>query len=83
MTSIRTACCAAFLTALSACAGTPDRPASACSGACASHEDGYAWAQRGSLSDPRECQGYAAEFARGCRDAIEDYRQLQPAAKGW
>lgn len=83
MKPIRIACCLALPIMLAACASAPSGPANRCSGACQTHEDGYAWAQRGNLDNPRECKGYTTEFARGCRDAIEDYRQLQPAAKGW
>lgn len=69
---------------LTACASTaPTATASRCTGACQSHDDGYNWAQSGSLSDVRQCDGYPDEFTRGCRNAIKDYQQLRPAAQGW
>lgn len=70
------------LSLLAACAGTPHEPAPRCSGACGTHDEGYEWAQRLDLEDARQCDGYAADFSRGCRDAVNDFGQLRPAAKG-
>ncbi|SFF37331.1 hypothetical protein SAMN04488120_10334 [Fontimonas thermophila] len=69
---------------LSACATDPDAITSLppCRGHCSTHTDGYEWAQRGRLSDPRACAGYTEDFERGCRDGIEDLQQLQPASRG-
>lgn len=74
--------CGAIL--LAACAAAPSADAGLrCHGACISHEDGYQWAQQGTLTDPRACEGYgSSEFMRGCRDAVNDFSQMQPASKG-
>ncbi|HEY1075811.1 MAG TPA: hypothetical protein VGE51_03915 [Fontimonas sp.] len=74
---------ALFLTALlSACASTPDVAVAACSDQCLSHTDGYEWAQRSNLTDTAACSGYPAAFVEGCRNGVEDFRQLQPSSKG-
>ena len=84
MMPIRLTAAVVLLLTLAGCASSAPTPsASRCTGACQSHDDGYTWAQRGSLSDTQQCEGYAAEFMRGCRDAIKDYQQLRPAAQGW
>lgn len=54
-----------------------------CNGACSSHSDGYEWAQQMNLEDVRQCAGdYPDDFARGCRDAVNDFAQMRPASKG-
>jgi hypothetical protein len=74
--------CAAAL--ISACASAPDSalPPAACSDHCESHTDGYEWAQRSNLSDDSACTGYPAAFIEGCKDGVQDFRQLQPNSKG-
>lgn len=49
---------------------------------CQTHSEGYEWAQLSNLSDDRGCAGYTDAFARGCRDGVEDLRQLRPASQG-
>ncbi|MGH8444310.1 MAG: hypothetical protein ACREVL_03535 [Solimonas sp.] len=72
------------LALLAGCASDPIGPPPPCSGECSSHDDGYLWAQRGALDDPRQCegQGYSPAFVRGCKDAINDFSQMKPASKG-
>lgn len=73
----------ASFAALSACAGTPVADAGLrCAGRCETHEDGYQWAQSGTLSDPRQCEGYSLEFTRGCKDAVNDFSQMRPYSQG-
>ncbi|MES0872429.1 hypothetical protein [Sinimarinibacterium thermocellulolyticum] len=68
---------------LSACAsGDTLPPPAPCRTHCSTHTDGYEWAQRGRLTDPRYCEGYTESFARGCRNGIEDLRQLRPSSEG-
>ena len=68
---------------LSACASAPDAASLAkCSDQCQSHTDGYEWAQRANLSDDSVCAGYPAAFVEGCKDGIEDLRQLRPSSQG-
>lgn len=67
---------------LAACAGTAVAPLAACSGECKSHTDGYEWAQRANLEDDAACAGYPATFVEGCKDGVEDMRQLRPSSKG-
>lgn len=74
------------LVVLAGCASTAETTAIApCSGSCQTHEDGYAWAQSGNLTEAAWCTrgDYSAAFVRGCRDAVEDYAQLRPAQQGW
>lgn len=68
---------------LAACAGNAEiPPPSPCSTHCATHTDGYEWAQRGNFTDPRYCEGYPETFERGCRNGVEDMRQLRPSSEG-
>lgn len=69
---------------LSGCAGDPDTiiDLPPCKSHCTTHTDGYEWAQRGNLSDPRSCEGYPEAFVRGCRNGVEDLQQLHPSSKG-
>ncbi|MEQ1438499.1 hypothetical protein AAG565_03980 [Fontimonas sp. SYSU GA230001] len=71
---------------LSACAGgrglAPMSEASPCREHCQTHSEGYQWAQSSNLDDPRICDSYPAEFARGCRDGVEDLRGIRPYSQG-
>ncbi len=85
MMPIRTAATALALgTCLSllACANAP-LAAAPCSEHCATHEDGYQWAQNGNLADTAACKGYTEAFERGCRNGIEDLTQLHPKQQGF
>ncbi|HEY9546605.1 MAG TPA: hypothetical protein VIR56_11390 [Solimonas sp.] len=70
---------------LSACATTDGtlnpKP---CHGACATHAEGYQWAMDAALMTNAPCNKatYVADFIRGCKDAVNDFSQLQPASKG-
>jgi hypothetical protein len=66
---------------LTACAGLPPT-APPCKGACRSHDDGYQWAQSVDLRDARACTGPTEAFVDGCRDAVEDYRQMRSTKEG-
>lgn len=71
---------------LSACGGgrgvAPMTVVSPCKGHCQTHSEGYQWAQSSNLDDPLVCAAYPAEFARGCRDGIEDLRGVRPYSQG-
>lgn len=68
---------------LCACTGSDTMPPPApCSTHCTTHTDGYEWAQRGSFTDPQYCEGYPDAFVRGCRNGVEDLRQLRPSSEG-
>ncbi|WP_028081852.1 hypothetical protein [Solimonas soli] len=76
---------AAFVALLAGCAGAPAvPPPPPCSGLCTTHEDGYQWALRGTLSDPKQCESpsYPDAFKRGCLDAVNDYSQMRPTSTG-
>lgn len=81
---IRPLACLLGAALLAACATDPDVIATLppCSDHCSTHTDGYEWAQRGNLGDPRACDSYPEEFARGCRNGVEDLQQLRPASRG-
>ncbi|MFA5938710.1 MAG: hypothetical protein WC809_05080 [Sinimarinibacterium sp.] len=76
----------ALVCALSACAGgrgvAPMTEATPCKSHCQTHSDGYQWAQSSNLDDPRICDLYPAEFARGCHDGVEDMRGVRPYSQG-
>ena len=76
----------ALVSVLSACAGgrgvAPMSEAAPCRGHCQTHSEGYQWAQSSNLDDPRVCDAYPAEFARGCRDGVEDLRGVRPYSQG-
>lgn len=67
---------------LTACASQPAAP-SPCSNYCQTQQDGYEWAQRAVLLDPRACEGYAPEFVRGCKESVRDYSQSKSPREGW
>ena len=68
---------------LGACAGNGALPPPApCSEHCTTHTDGYEWAQRGNFTDPGYCEGYPDAFVRGCRNGVEDFKQLRPSSQG-
>jgi hypothetical protein len=68
---------------LGACAGNSAMPPPApCSVHCSTHTDGYEWAQRGNFTDPRYCEGYPDAFMLGCRNGLEDLKQLRPSSEG-
>lgn len=69
---------------IAACASTGGPPPPMCTGSCSTHEEGYQWAMRGALTDPKPCDDktYGAEFVRGCKDAVNDYSELRPASQG-
>ena len=67
---------------LAGCAAAPEK-ISPCSRYCASQAEGYEWAQRANLLDARACEGYAADFVRGCKDAVRDYSQSKSPREGW
>lgn len=72
------------LALLSACATDGVAHPAPCKGACTTHSEGYQWAMDAALVDPAPCnkQAYTADFIRGCKDAVNDFSQLQPASKG-
>jgi hypothetical protein len=73
----------AFALLLGACAGGNAMPPPApCSVHCSTHTDGYEWAQRGNFTDPRYCEGYPDAFMLGCRNGLEDFKQLRPSSEG-
>ena len=57
-------------------------PPAPCSTHCTTHTDGYEWAQRGNFTDPQYCEGYPDAFVFGCRNGVEDLRQLRPSSEG-
>jgi hypothetical protein len=70
---------------LAGCAGDPVvPPPPPCSGECSTHDDGYQWAMRGTLSDPKQCDDkrYTPAFVLGCRDAVNDFSQMRPSSTG-
>ena len=76
-------CTSAAALLLSACAGSDTMPPPApCSTHCTTHTDGYEWAQRGNFTDPQYCEGYPQTFVLGCRNGVEDLRQLRPSSEG-
>lgn len=66
---------------LAACASAPPL-AAPCSGNCRTHEEGYQWAQSVDLRDPRGCIGESEDFVDGCRDSVDDYRQIRARKEG-
>lgn len=76
---------ALMLAMLSACATTDGtlnpKP---CHTACETHAEGYQWAMDAALMINAPCNNaaYGADFVRGCKDAVNDFSQLQPASKG-
>lgn len=83
MSPLRFVLIASGASLLVACSSAPVADAGVrCHGLCQSHEDGYLWAQQGTLTDPKQCEGYSSEFTRGCRDAINDFSQMRPASTG-
>lgn len=74
---------ASTVAVLTACATDPVVDAGVrCHKQCVTHEDGYQWAQSGTLADPKQCEGYSSEFTRGCKDAVNDFSQMRPYSKG-
>lgn len=71
-----------MLALVGGCAAAPDRPVPRCQGACATHTEGYEWAQAADLEDERVCASYPADFASGCRNGVEDRNQLRRGARG-
>ena len=69
---------------LAACASDGTLHPAPCKGPCATHSEGYQWAMDAALVDPQPCNDkrYAPDFVRGCKDAVNDFSQLQPASKG-
>lgn len=67
---------------LSACAAAPVT-AKPCSQYCNTQQEGYEWAQRAVLLDPKACEGYAPEFVRGCKESVRDYGQSKSPREGW
>ncbi|MFT4045434.1 MAG: hypothetical protein QM661_01950 [Solimonas sp.] len=83
--SLRPLALTACMTLFAGCTSTPAvPPPPPCSGLCSTHEEGYQWAMRGTLSDPRQCDNsaYPDAFKRGCRDAVNDFSQMRPASTG-
>lgn len=58
-------------TLLCACA-TVATPVARCTTYCNTQDEGYQWAQRSDLYDAAACEGYAAAFSTGCRQAVVD-----------
>lgn len=79
---IRLAAITALALQLGACATAPvsTKP---CSQYCNTQQEGYEWAQRAVLLDPRACEGYAPEFVRGCKESVRDYEQSKSPREGW
>lgn len=67
---------------LGACASTPVTT-TPCSQYCATQAEGYEWAQRAVLLDPKACEGYAPEFVRGCKLSVRDYQQSKSPRDGY
>jgi hypothetical protein len=66
-----------------ACAGNNALPPPApCTDHCTTHTDGYEWAQRGNFTDQGYCEGYPDAFMLGCRNGLEDLKQLRPSSQG-
>ncbi len=58
--------------ALSACATQPAISVAGCTDYCSSYEEGYQWAQNNAIPQESFCDGYTADFTRGCQQQIED-----------
>jgi len=72
------------LATLAACASDGTLHPVPCKSRCATHSEGYQWAMDAALVNPRPCNDkrYTPDFTRGCKDAVNDFSQLQPASKG-
>ncbi len=57
---------------LCACATQPAISVAACTDYCTTYEEGYQWAQNNAIPQESFCDGYPAEFVRGCQQQIED-----------
>lgn len=44
-----------------------------CTQDCSGHEAGYRWAERRSITDPRQCGGRSQSFIEGCMAYAEGY----------
>lgn len=62
----------AAVSVLAACATQPPISVAACTDYCSTYEEGYQWALNNGLPQESFCEGYAAEFVRGCQQQIED-----------
>lgn len=82
MTLLRSMPTAVFGLLAAGCAAAPVT-AKPCSEYCQTQQDGYEWAQRAVLLDPRACEGYAPEFVRGCKESVRDYSQSKSPREGW
>lgn len=68
---------------LAGCASAPPLAVTPCSTYCSSYEEGYQWAQGANLSDPRNCEGYASDFVRGCQQQVTDRQQSFAPRQGF
>jgi len=55
----------------------------ACRGDCDLHKEGFAWAVRWGVSDPRLCDGLDPLRAEGCRVYAEDRLAPEEAGERW
>lgn len=78
----RLAAVAALALLLGACAAAPVS-AKPCSQYCNTQQEGYEWAQRAVLLDPRACEGYPPDFVLGCKESVRDYQQSKSPREGW
>jgi hypothetical protein len=60
---------------LAGCVTEPLIAVTPCKTYCTSYEDGYQWALKANLSDPRNCEGYAQDFVRGCQQQVTDLQK--------
>ncbi|NGY04697.1 hypothetical protein [Solimonas terrae] len=84
MNRLRVFLSAFTLILLSACATDGVVHPAPCKDSCTTHSEGYQWAMDAALVDPSPCdnKAYGPDFVRGCKDAVNDFSQLQPASKG-